>query len=48
MRDPDLLALAYFPLRIVAGEWVKYVAVMSSGIKEYEYSIIEMSSFLRS
>jgi hypothetical protein len=45
-QDPYLLSLAYFSLKIVAGEWIKYVAVMSSSIKEYEYSKKEKRSFL--
>lgn len=37
-RSPTLLSLAYYPLKIVAAEWVSYVAVMSNSIKQYEYS----------
>jgi hypothetical protein len=36
--NPTLLSIANYPLRIVAGEWMAYVAVMSSSIKLYEYS----------
>lgn len=36
-KDPTLESLAYYPLRVVAGEWVKYVAVMQHCIKMYEY-----------
>lgn len=46
-KDPCLLNLAYYPLKIVAGEWVKYAAVMSSSIKEYEYSKREKPAFLQ-
>lgn len=35
--DPSLESLAYYPLRIVAAEWVKYVAVMQHCVKMYEY-----------
>lgn len=35
--DPSIQALAYYPLRIVAAEWVKYIAVMQHCIKMYEY-----------
>ncbi|PVI04776.1 hypothetical protein DM02DRAFT_668739 [Periconia macrospinosa] len=35
--NPTLESLAYYPLRIVAAEWVKYVAVMQHCIKMYEY-----------
>jgi hypothetical protein len=37
-EQPTLLSLAYYPLKIAAGEWVGYVAVMSNSIKQYEYS----------
>lgn len=36
-KDPSIESLAYYPLRIVAAEWVKYVAVMQHCIKRYEY-----------
>jgi hypothetical protein len=36
-EDPTLRSLAYYPLRIVAAEWVKYVEVMQHCIKLYEY-----------
>jgi hypothetical protein len=36
-RNPTLRSLAYYPLRIVAAEWVKYVEVMQHCIKLYEY-----------
>jgi hypothetical protein len=35
--NPSLRSLAYYPLRIVAAEWVKYVEVMQHCIKTYEY-----------
>lgn len=35
--DPTIQSLAYYPLRIVAAEWVKYIAVMQRCIKMYEY-----------
>jgi len=35
--DPSIQSLAYYPLRIVAAEWVKYTAVMLHCIKLYEY-----------
>lgn len=37
LRDPSLQSLSYYPLKIVAAEWVKYVAVMYHCIKQYEY-----------
>ncbi|CAN9378801.1 unnamed protein product [Alternaria alternata] len=36
-KDPSIQSLAYYPLRIVAAEWVKYIAVMLHCIKLYEY-----------
>lgn len=36
-EDPSIQSLAYYPLRIVAAQWVKYVAVMLHCIKLYEY-----------
>ncbi|KAL5406601.1 hypothetical protein PMIN06_001883 [Paraphaeosphaeria minitans] len=35
--DPSLQALSFYPLNIVAAEWVKYVAVMHHCIKQFEY-----------
>ena len=37
--NPTLLSLAYYPLRIIAAEWVTYVETMSHSVKTYEYSI---------
>ncbi|OCL02332.1 hypothetical protein AOQ84DRAFT_273835, partial [Glonium stellatum] len=45
-KEPTILAISYFPLRIVAAEWVKYVAVMYRSVKQYEYSNNELPSFL--
>jgi Mg2+ and Co2+ transporter CorA len=36
-KDPTIESLAYYPLKIVAAEWVKYLAVMQYCIKQYEY-----------
>ena len=38
IQDPPILSLACYPLRIVASEWMNYIAVMRFSIKEYEYS----------
>jgi hypothetical protein len=35
--DPSIQSLAYYPLKIVAAEWVKYIAIMQHCIKLYEY-----------
>lgn len=40
-----LLYLCYFPLRIVAGEWMIYSIVMDRTIKQYEYSSKDFSNF---
>jgi CorA-like Mg2+ transporter protein len=45
-QDPSIHSLAYYPLRIVAAEWVKYVAVMHTSIKHYEYSSNKLPDFL--
>jgi hypothetical protein len=37
-ENPTLQSLAYYPLRIVAAEWVKYVEVMQHCIKLYQYN----------
>jgi hypothetical protein len=34
---PTIQSLAYYPLQIVAAEWVKYTQVMHSCIKRFEY-----------
>ncbi|KAF2118412.1 hypothetical protein BDV96DRAFT_629937 [Lophiotrema nucula] len=36
-HNPTIESLAYYPLKIVAAEWVKYTAVMQHSIKQYEY-----------
>jgi len=45
--DPSIQSLAYYPMRIVAAEWVKYIAVMQHSIKLYEYegSHLDLSKF---
>lgn len=40
---PTLLSLSFYPLKIVAAEWINYVAVMRHSIKEYEYSLEDPS-----
>lgn len=45
--DPDtptLLSLSYYPLKIIAAEWVNYLAVMNCHIKKYEYTIESLSA----
>jgi len=36
-RDPTIQSIAYYPLRIIAAEWVKYIWVMRHCIKMYEF-----------
>lgn len=36
-ENPTIQSLSFYPLRIAAAEWVKYVAVMQRCIKQYEY-----------
>lgn len=36
-KNPTIQSLAYYPVRIVAAEWVKYGAVMNYCLKRYEY-----------
>lgn len=38
LKNPSIQSLAYYALRIIAAEWVKYVAVMQYCIKQYEYN----------
>ncbi|KAF2439929.1 hypothetical protein P171DRAFT_369118 [Karstenula rhodostoma CBS 690.94] len=35
---PTLRAISYYPLKIVAAEWVNYIAVMGMSVREYELS----------
>ncbi|MCJ1303778.1 hypothetical protein MMC08_006589 [Hypocenomyce scalaris] len=42
LEAPTLLSLAYYPLKIVAAEWMNYMAVMSHSIKHYEYSLEDL------
>lgn len=35
---PTLASISYYPLKIVASEWVNYASVMSFSIREYELS----------
>lgn len=46
-NEPALLHLAYFPLRIIAAEWVSYLTVMHHSIKQYEYTIGDLTDLLR-
>ena len=37
-KQPSLMSVSYYPLKIIAAEWVKYLALMHRSIKQYEYS----------
>jgi hypothetical protein len=37
-ENPSLASLSYYPLKIVAAEWVNYIAVMAFSIREHERS----------
>lgn len=43
--SPTLVSLSFYPLKIVAAEWVKYLGVMHHSIKQYEYSGKQLPSF---
>lgn len=36
-KNPTIQSLAYYPLRIIAAEWVKYIAVMNTCLVNHEY-----------
>ena len=38
MTCPTLFSLSYYPLRIIAAEWMTYLELMYHSIKQYEYS----------
>ena len=38
-RNPSLLYLADYPLKIVTSEWIKYMSLMQHCVKQYEYSV---------
>ena len=38
MNCPSLLSLSYYPLKMVAAEWVTYMELMFHSFKQYEYS----------
>ena len=45
-QNPSLLALCFYPLRIVGAEWVNYIAIMHRSIKHYEYSNSAHGNFI--
>lgn len=38
VSSPTLQAFSYYPLKIVAGEWVNYIFVLGMSLREYELS----------
>lgn len=41
-QSPTLISLLYYPLKVVAAEWVNYLTVMQHSIKQYEYTIEDL------
>ncbi|KAF2691303.1 hypothetical protein K458DRAFT_455660 [Lentithecium fluviatile CBS 122367] len=35
---PSLPSLAYYPLKMIAAEWIKYIGIMYRAVKQFEYS----------
>ncbi|KAF9765486.1 hypothetical protein IL306_002224, partial [Fusarium sp. DS 682] len=46
-RDPSIVSLGFYPIRIVLAEWTTYTLLMSRLIKSYEYSIQDIEKRLR-
>lgn len=44
---PTLLSISYYPLKIIAAEWINYVAVMNYNIKRYEYTIEDLPALFQ-
>ncbi|KAK8005399.1 hypothetical protein PG990_011436 [Apiospora arundinis] len=38
-HNPTILGLSYYPLRIIAAEWMQYTHLMSRYVKHYEFSL---------
>ena len=38
MNCPTIFSLSYYPLKIIAAEWMTYLELMYHSIKQYEYS----------
>ncbi|KAM0426010.1 hypothetical protein ACHAPT_008639 [Fusarium lateritium] len=47
LSQPTVLALSYYPVRIVLGEWNLYIHLTSRYFKYYEYSINDIGNVLR-
>lgn len=47
LQDPPLLHLAYYPLRIIAAEWISYLTVMHHTVKEYEYTVEDLPTLFQ-
>lgn len=43
-KNPTIQSLAYYPLRIIAAEWVKYVDVMQECLISHEYRADDISA----
>lgn len=46
-KNPTIQSLAYYPLRIIAAEWVKYIAVMQECLVSHEYRADDISALAK-
>lgn len=44
VNDPTLVSLSYYPLKVVAAEWMTYLEVLYHSTKEYEYDSSAISA----
>ena len=47
VAEASVLSISYYPFRIIAAEWVKYVEVMSLSVKQYEYQIDDIPDLVQ-
>lgn len=47
LKSPSLLHVAYYPIRIIAAEWVNYLTVMHHSIKQYEYTVQDLPALFQ-
>lgn len=47
MNSPTLVSLSYYPLRIIATEWMMYLEAMYYSIKQHEYAPTSIPAALR-
>ena len=46
-KNPTIQSLAYYPLRIIAAEWVKYIGVMQECLVSHEYRADDISALAK-